>query len=334
MQPQSQHSIAVLLFDDVLSLDLAGPTDALLAANHYWREANNKTLADRFYDFHFVSCSTSTVRAQSGLKLVADRLLAEVSPSQYDAVLVPGGFGVFEAAHNRSLINWIKEAHKTNCRTISVCSGALLLAEAGILEGKTTCTHWSLCQKLAATYPAISVDPESLYVADGNIITSAGVTSGIDMTLALIEADLGREIALKVARRLVVHLKRPGAQSQFSWPLKAQTSSRGNPVDNAVKWILDHINEPMSVERVAAAAGMSVRSFTRHFRAQVGDSPARFIEQARLENARLLLEENKGVALSHAAAASGFSSTEHLTRAFERRFGMHPKNYRQAFDLN
>jgi len=333
MQPLANHSIAVILFDGVMPLDVTGPTDALMTANYYWRKARGLTGDESFYSFQFISASEPIIAGVSGLKFVADATIAKVDPSAFDALLVPGGNGVYRAAESKPLIDWIRTAHKTSLRTISVCSGALLLAEAGILDGRTSCTHWVLCKKLAARYPAITVDPQSLYIADGKVITSAGVTSGIDMTLALIEADLGRDIALKVARQLVVHLKRPGKQNQYSWPLKAQTATPGDAVGRAVRWITENIGEPMPLERIAEKAGMSVRSFSRHFRAQVGDTPAKFIEQARLENARLLIEEDTTITLKHMAAASGFSSTEHLSRAFERHFGVPPATYREAFAL-
>lgn len=334
MQAKPKHSIAVILFDGVMPLDITGPTDALMTANYYWRKANALTGDECFYDFQFISASGPVVTGLSGLKFMADDTISEVDPSMFDALLVPGGNGVFRAAENRELIRWIRAAHKTSFRTISVCSGALLLAEAGLLDGRTGCTHWILCKELAARYPAITVDPQSLYITDGKVITSAGVTSGIDMTLALVEADLGRDIALKVARHLVVHLKRPGNQNQYSWPLKAQTASQSDAIGRAVRWITENIGEPMPLEHIAKKAGMSVRSFSRHFRTQLGDTPAKFIEQARLESARLLIEEDTTITLKHMAAASGFSSTEHMTRAFERHFGVPPADYRKAFALH
>lgn len=333
MQALGKHSIAILLFDGVMALDVTGPTDALMVANYYWRKKCGHKGDEVFYDFFFVASKDHNTRTLSGLTLHADKTLKEQSPYEAQSFLVPGGNGVFDAARDRQLISWISEAHKYSKRTLSVCSGSWLLAEAGVLQGHTSCTHWTMCKRLAEQYPDVKVDPEAIYLADDKIVTSAGVTSGIDMTLALIEADMGRDIALKVARRLVVHLKRPGNQSQYSWPLKAQAAVREDSIGRAVRWVLDNITEPMNVEYVAEQAGMSLRSFNRHFKEQLGDSPAKFIEQARLENARLMIEENTNISLAHAADASGFSSTEHLTRAFERRFGVHPSSYRQTFAL-
>jgi len=334
MEPQKPHSIAIILFDGVMALDITGPTDTLTVANYYWRKSHGFTGKETFYDFQFIGVGKTIITALSGLKLVADHTIQNTGPGTFDAVLVPGGNGVFKASENRDLIDWVAAAHNTNKRTVSVCSGSLLLAEAGILDGHTCCTHWTLSKALAKQYPNLMVDPESLYLADGKIVTSAGITSGIDMALALVEADMGRGIALNVARHLVVHLKRPGNQSQFSWPLKAQAASSSEPIGRAVRWVLENISGPIPVERLAEQSGMSLRSFSRHFRSKIGDTPAKFIEQARLENARLLLEENPGTTLANAAIASGFSSSEHLSRAFMRRFGIHPTSYRKTFKLS
>ena len=334
MEPQKPHSIAVILFDGVMALDVTGPTDTLAAANYFWRKSHGFTGEETFYDFQFIGVEKTTVTALSGLKLAAEQTIQNIAPSTFDAILVPGGNGVFKASKNRDLINWIAAAHSINKRTVSVCTGSHLLAEAGILDGHACCTHWTLSRELAKQYPNLTVDPESLYLADGKIITSAGVTSGIDMTLALVEADMGRDAALNVARHLVVHLKRPGNQSQFSWPLKAQTAGGSEPISRAVRWVLENINDPIPVERLAEQSGMSLRSFSRHFRNKIGDTPAKFVAQARLENARLLLEENPDITLANAATASGFSSPEHLSRAFERRFGIHPTSYRKTFKLS
>jgi transcriptional regulator GlxA family with amidase domain len=332
IEAQKSHSIAVILFDDFMSLDVTGPVDSMMAANKALNyQAGTKT---QFYNYQFISAGNLEVRSSAGMKFLANATIAEASPTNFDAILVPGGDGVEQAAENKALIDWIAAAHKASVRTISVCSGSWLLALAGALEGKKCATHWRLCSAMAKAFLNIQVDQDSLYVADGKVISSAGVTSGIDMTLALIEADMGREVALHIARRLVVHFKRPGNQSQFSWPLKAQTATTGNNVGRAVEWALKNIDQPLMVEDLAEHAGMSVRNFSRHFKKEIGDTPARFIEQARLENARLLLDENTAIPLPQAAAASGFSSCEHLTRAFERRFGLHPNAYRENFALN
>ncbi|MEX0298954.1 MAG: GlxA family transcriptional regulator, partial [Kordiimonas sp.] len=219
---KTQQSIAVILYDLALPLDIAGPTDAFTGANQYWRTAHNLETDHRYYKFLYISADDRVIKTKSGLKITADALLSETSPTDYDVILVPGGDGVFKALKNTALIEWMKTAYLHSKRTMSVCSGAALLAEAGLLTGKKACSHWFSCERLQAKYPNVNFDPASLYISDGKIITSAGVTSGIDMALAVIEADMGRTAALEVARHLVVHLKRAGNQQQFSGPLKAQ----------------------------------------------------------------------------------------------------------------
>lgn len=330
---QHSQNIAVILYDYALPLDISGPTDAFTGANQYRCTVQKLATDDAFYRFHYISANDLIIKTKSGLKITADILLADANPLDYDALLVPGGNGVYDACQNRTLIQWLQTAHEHVLRTMSVCSGSALLAEAGVLDGQSACTHWSRRNEFGKRYPNVKFDTDSLYVSDGKTITSAGVTSGIDMALAVIEADLGRKAALQVARHLVVHLKRPGNQSQFSGPLRAQTASRTSRLDKLIRWIFDHLTEPLPVEKLAKNAGMSPRSFARHFTAEVGETPAKFIEQARLENARLLIEEDTGLTLQEAANVSGFSSTEHLTRAFERRFGIHPTQYRASFKL-
>lgn len=329
----SPQRIAVILYDFALSLDITGPTDAFSGANHYWRTINSLAADHEFYQFDFIALNQAIIKTKSGLKITADKLLTEADPLKYDVLLVPGGDGIYAAKKNAQLVKWVQTAHANNKRTLSVCSGAALLAEAGILDGKKACSHWFVCRALQKKYPNVHFDSESLYISDGKIVTSAGVTSGIDMALAIIEADMGRRAALEVARHLVMHLKRPGNQQQFSGPLKAQFDSKGTKMDALIQWILSNLSKPLSVEKLADNVGMSMRSFTRHFTTAIGETPAKFVEHARLENARLLIEEDRAISLQEAAAASGFSSTEHLTRAFERRFGVHPTSYRSTFNL-
>ncbi len=331
---QSQQTIAVILYDYALPLDIAGPTDAFSGANQYWRTVNKLPSDYQYYRCHFIGVDNSVIKTKSGIKITADALISETNPKDYDVLLVPGGDGIYKTLGNDQLIKWVQTTHKHNKRTLSVCSGAALLAEAGILDGKKACSHWFVCKALQQKYPRVTFDAASLYISDGKITTSAGVTSGIDMALAVIEADMGRKAALEVARHLVVHVKRSGNQQQFSGPLKAQLSSKGTKMDALVHWILTHLSDPLSVDKLADNIGMSARSFTRHFTTSIGETPAKFVEHARLENARLLLEEDRAISLQEAAVASGFSSTEHLTRAFERKFGIHPNHYRVSFNLS
>jgi transcriptional regulator GlxA family with amidase domain len=214
-------------------------------------------------------------------------------------------------------------------RVASVCTGTFLLAEAGLLHGKQVTTHWGRCRRLQRRYPDLTVDPDPIFVRDGDVYTSAGVTAGIDLCLALVEADHGRERALWVARQLVVFLKRPGGQAQFSSHLSAQLAER-DAVAEVQTWVADHLDEDLSVARLAERAAMSPRHFARVFRAETGVTPARYVERARVEQARTRLEEsNQGI--EEIAYACGFGTAETMRRAFLRALRVGPSEYRQRF---
>jgi transcriptional regulator GlxA family with amidase domain len=211
----------------------------------------------------------------------------------------------------------------------SVCSGAFVLAAAGLLDGRRATTHWSACDLLARLHPSVTVDPDPIYVRDGDVYTSAGVTAGMDLALAMVEDDLGRDVALAVARRLVLFLHRPGDQSQFSAQLSTQWSDR-DPLRRLQQWIADHPGGDLAVEALAARAGMSPRHFARCFRDDTGVTPARYVATVRLEAARRRLEESDD-AVEHVAAACGFGTAETMRRAFLRALGVAPTEYRRRF---
>lgn len=326
------HTIAIILFDNLMPLDVVGPTDAFMIANHYWRKQHNAQAENQFYRYEFISAHTPNVTCLSGLQLHTEKTINNRSPEDFDAVLVPGGNGVFSALENTALTVWLSECqHKK--RIMSVCSGSILLAEAGLLNGKTACSHWITCDYLKDHYPEVSVNPDALYQFDDNVITSAGVTAGIDMALAIIEADLGYEIALATARRLVMHLKRSGNQSQFSWPMKMQYKPQSKRIQSVVQKILSDLQSDLNVEIMAEHAGMSPRNFSRLFKQQTGETPAKFVEKSRLEYSRVVLEENQRASLQSIATISGFSSGEHFSRSFERTYGLHPHDYSAQFKL-
>jgi transcriptional regulator GlxA family with amidase domain len=211
----------------------------------------------------------------------------------------------------------------------SVCSGSFLLAEAGLLDGRRATTHWVACATLAERYPEVEVDPLPIFVRDGNVTTSAGVTAGMDLALAFVEEDLGRELALQVARQLVLFLKRPGGQAQFSSQLAAQLAERA-PLRELQVWIADHLDEDLSVPALAARAHMSERHFARAFRAGTGMTPAAFVEAARVERARIALESGD-TPVEVVARTAGFGTVETMRRAFRRRLGVAPADYRSRF---
>jgi transcriptional regulator GlxA family with amidase domain len=264
---------------------------------------------------------------RSGLSLVADAAWRDVK-GPIDTLVVAGG-DCRALMEDRALLAWIRRVARHARRTTSVCTGAFLLAEAGLLDGRRATTHWGWVDELRRRYPAVAVDPDALFVSDGAIHTSAGVTAGMDLALALVEADLGRSLALDVARGLVLFLKRPGGQSQFSAHLAAQRADRG-PLGDVPEWIVQHLDGDLSVETLAARAAMSPRNFARVFARELGVTPAKFVERARIEQARRALEDGE-LPLASVAEAAGFGSLERMRRTFHRHLRVVPQAYRNRF---
>ncbi|SON56355.1 Isonitrile hydratase [Hartmannibacter diazotrophicus] len=312
--------IEILNFPDSQLLDVAGPLQVFASANDMLRLAG-QPLA---YEAVVVS-KTGQTKTSSGLVLEAARLPPVDAP--LDTLIVPGGWGINAACEDRSLIDWIGQRSKAARRTASVCSGAFLLATAGLLDGRRAVTHWQRCEEFRQRFPKIRVDPDPIFIRDGDIWTSAGVTAGIDLALSLVEADLGHDLALAVARQLVVFLKRPGGQSQFSAALTLQDN--GGRFDDLHAWIVANLDRPLSLADLADRAGMSLRSFSRHYRQSTGRTPTEAVEQMRLESARRQLEQGRPVA--RVAARCGFGAEETMRRAFQRRFGISPQAYRERF---
>lgn len=232
-------------------------------------------------------------------------------------------------------MDWLKRQCAGARRFGSICTGALVLAKAGLLEGRRATTHWNWCDELAQNYPGVTVDPDPIYVKDGNCYTSAGVTAGIDMTLALVEEDLGSELALRIARMMVVFLRRPGGQSQFSATLAAQSISQNRDhrsLGDLLAWIADNITRDLSIDMLARRAAMSPRNFARLFTQEIGKTPGTHVEDLRLEAARRQLEST-AASLEEVAKFSGFNSAEVLRRVFARRLGTTPGQYRKSFGL-
>lgn len=240
---------------------------------------------------------------------------------------MPGGWGVNAACEDPELIQWIIGRSRDATRTASVCSGAMLLATAGLLDGRRAVTHWGRCAEFARRFPAVRLEPDPIFIRDGNVWTSAGVTAGIDLALSFVEADLGRRVALAVARELVVFLKRPGGQAQFSQTLKLQQGDER--FDRLHGWIQDNLDGDLSLPNLAERANMSPRSFSRHYREATGRTPARAIEEIRIEAARRMLE--RGQAVNQTARRCGFGSEETMRRGFLRALGTNPRDYRERF---
>lgn len=313
--------VIVLAVDGAQSLDVLGPIEAF----HYAEQQVPGT-----YQLELVGPGdTGFITAASGVTIGVRPL--PTPPPRHDTLVIAGGKGARQATGDKELVEWIRQASRRARRTTSVCTGAYLLAAAGLLDGRRATTHWNYCDALAEQFPEVRLDPEPVFVRDGDIWTSAGVTAGMDLTLALIEDDLGPEIALAVARMLVVFLKRPGGQAQFSGALSVQQATRP-ALRELQAWIAGHLDEDLSVANLAERAGFSERSFARAFRHEVGLTPAAYVEALRVERARTLLEDGAPT-LEAVAQAAGFSSTEVLRRAFHRHIGVSPAEYRGRFRL-
>jgi transcriptional regulator GlxA family with amidase domain len=268
------------------------------------------------------------VRTSSGLQLVPHADLAH-TPAKIDTLLLAGGAGAERACADHALCEWIAVRARSARRVASVCTGAFLLAAAGLLDGRRATTHWAAAAELARRYPRVRVDPEPIFVRDGKVWTSAGVTAGMDLALALVEEDHGRDVALTIARHLVLFLRRPGNQSQFSATLAAPTPERPG-LREVQRYAVEHLAADLSVEALAALAHMSPRHFARTFRVEVGLTPARYVERLRLEAARRRLEEGDEP-VAGVAAACGFGTAETMRRVFLRALGIGPSEYRRRF---
>jgi transcriptional regulator GlxA family with amidase domain len=280
------------------------------------------------YAIELVAAQKREISTSSGLHLRPDRSLAACR-GPIDTLVVVGGEGVPGALADRTIVPWIKRAATRSRRVASVCNGAFLLAGAGLLDGHRATTHWAACEILRRRHPDIEVDEDAIFVKDGDVYTSAGVTAGMDLSLALVEEDLGRRTALEVARWLVLFLKRPGGQSQFSAQLSAQIAER-EPLRDLQAWIADNLDADLSVPALAVRACMSPRNFARAFRREVGVTPAAYVEAARVEAARVALDGTREP-IESIARRCGFGTAETMRRAFHRKVGVGPSSYRERF---
>jgi transcriptional regulator GlxA family with amidase domain len=312
------RGVVIVAFPGVQTLDVTGPAEVLRAATMIHPPGYELTVVAP----HEGPLKTSTVTLAPDLPIDACRF-------PIDTLIVAGGTGTRRAEDDERLIEWLKEAATRSRRVTSVCTGAFLLAKAGLLDGRRATTHWAWCADLAQRYPAVSVEPDPIFVRDGNVATSAGVTAGMDLALTLVEEDLGRDVALAAARWLVLFLKRPGGQAQFSAQLAAQTAERA-PLRELQAWIPDHLDQDLSVPALARRSAMSERNFARAFRRETGMTPAAYVEAARVESARIALETGD-LPVENVASQSGFGTVETMRRAFRRRVGVSPVDYRTRF---
>lgn len=315
----------MLIYPDAQMLDITGPLEVFARTSRWLQEQDYSP--GPAYTLDVVAERAGAVRCSSGIEINATATCAADTPA--DTLLVTGGIGYASAAANPVIVDWLSSMAATTPRVASICTGALLLARAGLLDGRKATTHWAYCDELERAGANIQVDPDAIYVRDGNIMTSAGVTSGIDMALAMVEADWGQPVAVAIARQLVMYLKRPGGQSQFSEQLRAQTGD-SDRLQQLQLWILDHLQHDLSVPALARRVAMSERSFSRRFSRAVGTSPAKYVERCRVGAARNKLEQTSQ-SLDRIAGACGFRSAEILRRAFVRELGVSPTAYRDRF---
>ncbi len=325
LMPKTPHfppkrRVEIVCYPDVQLLDVAGPLQVFATAND--QAQFEKRPAP--YEIVVVGASPLT-RTSSGLPLGNEPLPAPGAP--LDTLIVPGGYGVYPACEDKALLDWISARAKDARRLASVCSGAFLIASLGLLDGKRAVTHWGRCNAFRQRFPAVKLDPDPIFLRDGTIWTSAGVTAGIDLALALVEEDCGPALALAVARQLVVFLKRPGGQAQFSAALALQSEAERFSALHA--YMAEHLGDDLSVPVLAVQAGMSERHFQRQYREETGLTPARAVEKLRLEAARRRLEHGESV--KRTAALCGFGTEETLRRVFLRALAVTPQDYRARF---
>lgn len=312
--------MVIPIFRGVQSLDVTGPLEVFDGAR--------RLTGGHAYRITVASFDGTPVRTSSHLTIAPERALRDLD-TEIDTLLVPGGTPATVAGTFPDLVEWLGAAAHRARRVTSVCTGAFLLAEAGLLDDRRVTTHWSSCDLLAQTYPTVDVDPDPIFVRDGDVATSAGVTAGMDLALALVEDDLGRAAAAEIARWMVLFLRRPGGQSQFSAHLAAQLADR-DELRELQAWMADHLDADLSVPSLARRAGMSERHFARRFAIETGVTPARWVDRLRVENARRRLEESDDT-VELVARRCGFGTPETMRRAFLRILGSPPSDYRRRF---
>ncbi|QTD57331.1 GlxA family transcriptional regulator [Parasphingorhabdus cellanae] len=315
---QTVCSIAVLLFDNVNAIDVTGPIEAFSTAK------NGEDTCP--YSIEFWGLEKHTFITESGLKLSADY----IAPKKPDAhtLIIPGGAGIRHSGNLTRLAQWLSKHHENFARIVSICTGAYAAAEAGLLNGRKVTTHWAHADDFQERFPHVQVNANALFLKDGKFHSSGGVTAGIDLALDLIHRDVGEAAAMSVAREMVVFLRRPGAQTQFSLPLQMQ-SMTDDRLSDVCRWAASNLHEDLTIERLAERTGLSSRQFARRFKNVFDMPPAAYIKNIRLDHGRSLL--SKGSSISQAAFMVGFSSSDGFQRAFKQRFGIDPSSYQKHF---
>ncbi|MDR6625974.1 DJ-1/PfpI family protein [Caulobacter segnis] len=315
---QAKISVQILGFDGVQALDVVAPLEVL---------AGVQVSGLSGYEVSLVGLQDRRFTSETGIVFEAHSDSSTNLPA--DVVIIPGGSGLRRPDTLKAASQWVLAKAKSAKRVVSVCTGTYALAAAGLLNGRRATTHWRFAADLAQQYPAIDIDPNAIFIKDGPIYTSAGITAGIDLALALVEEDFGSSAALEMAREMVVFLKRPGGQAQFSQPLSSQIRS-ADRFSDLIAWMVANPGEDQRLEVLAAKASMTVRTFSRRFKEQLGRSPARYVEDLRLDASRSRLER-RHEPIGTLAMDLGFASDDAFARAFFRRFGVRPSSYRDHF---
>jgi transcriptional regulator GlxA family with amidase domain len=321
---RESRRIAMLIFPGFQPLDAIGPLEVFATASRYSQHMHGT----RAYEIELLGIEAGPTESHSGYSLIAQRAYRAVRQAP-DTLIVAGGDGSRRVRHDTKLLAWLTRMAPRVRRLASVCTGALVLAEAGLLDGRRATTHWGSCKHLQERHPQVRVEPDPIYVQDGHVYTSAGVTAGIDLALALVEQDLGAPLARSVARQLVVFMQRPGGQAQFSAQLAAQAPS-STSLASLQAFIADHPEADLSVPALARRAAMSPRTFARRWSNELGVSPGQYVQQVRVESARRRLEQ-ADESLAQIAERCGFGCEETMRRSFLRVLRVAPSSYRARF---
>lgn len=317
----TRKEVALIIHDGVQALDVAGPLDV-------FAEANALLPADEAYDCLLLATGTDAVRASNGMAMIPHCAFAQAQ-RRFDIALVAGGPALAETQPDAAMLDWLRDWGRLAGRYGSICTGAFALGHAGLLDGRVATTHWQNAAQLAAQFPACRVEHDRIHARDGALVTSAGVTAGIDLALALVGEDHGEALALACAKRLVVVAQRQGGQSQFS-PLLLPQGAPGSPIGKVRTYVVNHLAEPFSVARLAHIAGTSERTVARLFVKELGQTPHDFVESVRIDQARNLLEATERP-VKTIAFDCGFANPQQMRAVFQRRLGVSPLRYRESF---
>lgn len=323
--PISIRPIGIVAYSGVAALDITGPYDVFAFANKIIQKEGISQ--EKVYPITLLAEQAGPVITLSGMQVIADQSFSQINEN-YDTLIIPGG-SLEDVLPNTEIVELIKVMSPKVRRLASVCTGAFLLAESGLLDGHKATTHWNWCGEFTEKYPQVKVESDRIFVREGHIMSSGGATSGIDLALAMVEEDWGQKIALAVAQFLVVFLRRPGGQSQFSGYLTREASSHQD-LRELQSWIMQNPEEDLKVEILAERMAMSSRNFARLFLSETGITPAKFVEMVRIDAARNLLELTK-FHIDNIADSSGFNDSENMRRAFMRQLGVNPSDYRKRF---